>query len=76
MVVSRYCSVRLRRSRHSRPVAGESRGHVFVGGAGCCALRVELRIILVGQNQRAFEGARARACTHPGLVTELNRKGR
>jgi hypothetical protein len=39
----------------ARPIAGERLRHALIGLADSCALRIELRIVLVGSGQRRLD---------------------
>ena len=65
VVVSICCSVRLPVAVTRGPIARERRRHVFIDRAGCGALGVELRIVLVGLDERAFHRAGAGAAPAP-----------
>jgi hypothetical protein len=49
-----------RREADARPIAGERLRHALVGGAHLRALRIKLRIVLIGLGQRAAHGVGVR----------------
>src|SRR5271166_5929437 len=67
-----------RSSGYARPVARERGGNVFIGGARCRTLGVELRIALVGERERTFERANAGTTPNdePALARRLRRRGK
>ncbi len=65
-----------RSAAHFRAVPGQRSRHVLVGGAGCGTLGVDLRIVLVGEDERRLHGGRARSGAHQRIADHLCRDRR